>query len=210
MAGGPDGRQRGDEQPRALALDLMAAAVGLLAYGLLIGWVVTSVRLAAARLPVDLATSAYPVGPLLATGLRTAFFMALVFAAGCLAAYVVSLHNWDANGPDWQALIREGGIRSAHEGLRTEEGRDEWRKRRQRAVAGARRRRADRLAEIAPRHTLRGFLRRKRRPDRLADHDRPAARACSWRQAGRSVRHINSRALWATRKSHPELAEACA
>ncbi|HLM85655.1 MAG TPA: hypothetical protein VK272_05650 [Solirubrobacteraceae bacterium] len=173
MAGGPDGRQSSDEQPRALALDLTAAAVGLLAYGLLIGWVVTSVRLAAARLPADLATRAYPVGPLLATGLRTAFFMALVFAAGCLAAYFTSLRNWDANGPDWQALVHGGGIRSAHQPLQTDEGRRAWTVRRQRAVAGARRRRADRLAGIAPGHTLRGFLRRKRRPDRLAEHDHP-------------------------------------
>jgi hypothetical protein len=161
MAGEPDGRGGGGQQ-RALALDLTAATVGLLAYGLLIGWVVTSVRLAAARLPADLVTRVYPVGPLLATGLRTAFFMALVFAAGCLVAYVVSLHHWDANAPDWHALVHEGA-HSAHEPLRFKGGRDAWRERRQRAIAGARRRRAERLAEtLLGRGTLRERLERRR------------------------------------------------
>jgi|GEM_PF-1595313 hypothetical protein len=158
MAGGAE-TQPQDHAPSAVgeagfALSLVASTLGLLIYVYLIGWVVTWVRLAAARLPSEVATSAFDTKQLFGVGLRTAFFMGLIFTAACVLAYLSATRNWDANREDWHALIHEGGIRKAHQPLEDPQERARWKKRRERELARVRARRAESVQAFAGQRLL--------------------------------------------------------
>ena len=64
-----------------------AFLVALVVSVYLIGWLVTWVRLAAARLPVDASLPVIDDKVVFAAGLGTVLLMAFVFAAMCAVAY---------------------------------------------------------------------------------------------------------------------------
>ena len=103
-----------DEDRGALAaVEVTVSSLALVGSVVVIGLAVSWVRLAAARLPFDLATSALGVKALFGVGVRSVAAMAVVFAALCLFAYLSSARKWDVNGQDWHDIVREGGVASA-------------------------------------------------------------------------------------------------
>ncbi|MBV8218622.1 MAG: hypothetical protein JO325_09165, partial [Solirubrobacterales bacterium] len=90
-----------------------AAAVGLVAYIYVVGWVVDLVRLSAARLPASAGVGALGDRQLLGDGLRSTLLMAAVFAVACAIAYFSSRRRWDVQGQDWHDIVRKGGVANA-------------------------------------------------------------------------------------------------
>ena len=97
------------------ALDVVAFAVGLLAYLYLAGMLLEKVRLSSARLPADLAPDAFNVPRMIGEGLRATLLAAGVFALLCLVAYLASALHWTQNGPLWHSLVRRRAP-SEHDG----------------------------------------------------------------------------------------------
>jgi hypothetical protein len=99
------------EDRRADALEiveLFAALVAAAAYVYVIGWVVTWVRLSAARLPVDASLPMINNQVLVLTGLRLVVVMAIVFAAMCVVAWAVHAWTWEQRAPEWHSAIKLG------------------------------------------------------------------------------------------------------
>ena len=92
-----------------LVLALLAAA----AYIFVIGWVITWVRLAAARVPVDAALPVIDHNVVFLAGLRLVVVMAIVFAAMCLVAYAVHAWTWQQRAPEWHSIMRHGRVEAA-------------------------------------------------------------------------------------------------
>ncbi len=90
-----------------------AAAVGLVAYIYVVGWIVELVRLSAARLPASAGVGALGYQQLLGNGLGSTLLMAAVFAVACAIAYFSSRRRWDVQGQDWHDLVRKGGVANA-------------------------------------------------------------------------------------------------
>lgn len=88
--------------PRDL-VKLAAFSGALAVYVYVIGWLVTWVRLTAARLPVDASLPVIDDKVLLATGLRTVLLMAAAFAAMCAVAWAAHAWTWDRRSPEWHA-----------------------------------------------------------------------------------------------------------
>ncbi len=99
--------------PSRAALDVVAFAAGFLAYLYVVGWILSWVRLSAARLPVPLATDAFGFQRLVGDALRSTALTAAAFAALCLIAYLASARRWKANGPQWHAVIGKHGVGAA-------------------------------------------------------------------------------------------------
>jgi hypothetical protein len=98
------------------ARDALAVAgflIALVAYLLLVGWLVDWVRLSAARLPAPLAADAYGPARLLGDGLRSTALAGAVFALLCALAYLVSALHWSRNRRGWHRLVNEHGVRRA-------------------------------------------------------------------------------------------------
>ncbi len=87
---------------------LAAFLVALVVSVYLIGWLVTWVRFAAARLPVDASLPVIDDKVVFAAGLRTVLLMAFVFAAMCAVAYAAHAWTWNARAPEWHAVVRYG------------------------------------------------------------------------------------------------------
>src|ERR1700710_1749154 len=88
----------GFEDRRADSLELvelLLALVGAAAYVYAIGWGITWVRLAAARLPVDASLPMIDNQVLFVAGLRLVVVMAIVFAAMCVVAWAVHIWTWE-------------------------------------------------------------------------------------------------------------------
>jgi hypothetical protein len=92
----------------------------LAGYVYLLGWIVSWVRLSAARLPADVGTSVIANKLLFGVGLRASLFMVLVFAALCVVAFLAAGRWTRARQADWHAVIVTKGARSAG-GLSPEE-----------------------------------------------------------------------------------------
>lgn len=65
----------------------------------LLGWLVTWVRLSAARLPVGASLPIIDDKVVFTTGLRTVLLMAVVFGAMCTVAYAVHAWTWNRRVP---------------------------------------------------------------------------------------------------------------
>jgi hypothetical protein len=98
-------------------LTAVASLVGLVGYIYLIGWLVSWVRYAAARLPSDVMTALLSDKQLFGVGLRATALMAVVFAGMCVLASLASGLNWAANGPDWHAVVINKGVGEARRKL---------------------------------------------------------------------------------------------
>ncbi len=100
------GRARRADRFEVLKLLLVLLAAVLYIY--IIGWVISAVRLAAARVPVDASLSLLGHQAVFLAGLRLVGVMAIVFAAMCVAAYAVHAFTWDKHGPEWHSVIKHG------------------------------------------------------------------------------------------------------
>ncbi len=85
-----------------------AFSVALAVYVYVIGWLVTWVRLTAARLPIDASLPVIDDKVLLATGLRTVLLMAAAFAVMCAVAWATHAWTWDQRSPQWHAVVTSG------------------------------------------------------------------------------------------------------
>ena len=125
-----------------------AAAVGVIAYVYVVGWIVDLVRLSAARLPASAAVGALSGEQLLGDGLRSTLLMAAVFVVACVIAYFSSRRRWDVQGQDWHHIVLKHGVSNAAADEHAEDQRQRREGRRARdkaARAGAVARRAEQL-----------------------------------------------------------------
>jgi hypothetical protein len=89
-------------------VQLAAFTVALAAYVYLAGWLVTSARLAAARLPVDASLPMAGDKVIFAAGLRMVLIMAVVFGAMSAIAYAVHAWAWAERAPEWHRILTAG------------------------------------------------------------------------------------------------------
>jgi hypothetical protein len=94
-------------------VELLLVLVAATAYIDVIGWVITWVRLAAARLPVDASLPMIDNQVLFLAGLRLVVVMAIVFAAMCAVAYAVHAWTWEQRAPEWHSMMRHGRPQAA-------------------------------------------------------------------------------------------------
>jgi hypothetical protein len=99
-----NGRAVGAREMVQIAAFSLAAA----AYVYVIGWVVTWVRLAAARLPIDASLPIIDDKVVFAAGVRVVVVMVFVFAAMCALAYALHAGTWNQRAPEWHAVVRLG------------------------------------------------------------------------------------------------------
>jgi hypothetical protein len=96
-----------DERRTALSdvLQAIGLLVALVAYVYAIGWFVTWVHLAAARLPVAASLPAIDEKVIFATGVSAVLVMAIAFAAMCAVAYAVHMGRWDKHADVWSDIL---------------------------------------------------------------------------------------------------------
>ncbi len=94
-------------------VELLLVVVAAVAYIYVIGWVITWVRLAAARLPVDASLPMIGNKVLFLAGLRLVVVMAIVFAAMCVVAWAVHAWTWEQRAPEWHSVIKHGRVEAA-------------------------------------------------------------------------------------------------
>ena len=94
------------------ALDVATTVLGLAGYAYALGGVVVWVRLTAAHLPADLTTTLLDPRLLLAVGLRTLGFAAVVLGIICFAAYFASKPGWTSRRREWRQSLGKPGEES--------------------------------------------------------------------------------------------------
>jgi hypothetical protein len=97
---------------RAL-LKVSVSVAGLAGYVYLSGWLISWVRLAAARLPADVTGAAIDDKLLLTAGLKATLFMVVVFAALCAVAFTAAGRWKPRESGAWHAVIVNKGVRHA-------------------------------------------------------------------------------------------------
>lgn len=98
-----------DRRPnRREVVELLLALVAAVACIYVIGWLISWVRLRAARVPVSASLPMLSHWTIFLAGLRLVVVMAIVFAAMCLVAYAVHAFNWARRGPEWHSVIKHG------------------------------------------------------------------------------------------------------
>ena len=127
-----------------------AAALGLIVYIYIVGWIVDLVRLSAARLPASAGVGALGDRQLLGDGLRSTLLTAAVFVVACALAYFSSRRKWDVQGQDWHDIVLKHGVANAA----GDENADEERRRREGLRVRNKAARARAVAVRAPRFGL--------------------------------------------------------
>ena len=94
-------------------VEVVLALVGAVAYIYVIGWVITWVRLSAARVPIDASLPVINHNAVLLSGLRLVIVMMIVFAALCLVAYAVHAWTWKHQSREWHGVITHGRVKAA-------------------------------------------------------------------------------------------------
>jgi hypothetical protein len=89
-------------------VELLLVVVAAVAYIYVIGWVISWVRLTAARVPVDASLPMLDKQVVFLAGLRLVVVMAIVFGAMCLVAYAVHTGTWQRTGAQWHSVIKHG------------------------------------------------------------------------------------------------------
>ncbi len=89
-------------------VELLLVVLAAIAYIYVIGWVISWVRLLAARVPVDASLPVLDHQVVFLAGLRLVIVMAIVFGALCVAAYAVHAFTWQQRGPEWHSVIKHG------------------------------------------------------------------------------------------------------
>jgi hypothetical protein len=94
-------------------LELLLVLVAAIAYIHVIGWVITWVRLSAARVPVDASLPMIDNQILFLAGLRLVVVMAIVFAAMCAVSWAVHVWTWEHRAPEWHSVIKHDRVAAA-------------------------------------------------------------------------------------------------
>jgi hypothetical protein len=94
-------------------VELLLVLAGAVAYIYVIGWVITWVRLSAARLPVDASLPMIDNQLVFLAGLRLVVAMAIVFAAMCAVAWAAHAWTWEQRAPEWHSVIKYGRVAAA-------------------------------------------------------------------------------------------------
>jgi hypothetical protein len=97
---------------------LGASTVALAAYVYLAGWLVTSARLSAARLPVDAPLPIVGDKVVFTSGLQMVPIKAVVFGAMCAVAYAVHAWTWTKRAPESHRILttdRASARKEAHD-----------------------------------------------------------------------------------------------
>jgi Vacuolar protein sorting-associated protein 62 len=96
-----------DDRRTALSdvLQAIGLLVALVAYVYAIGWLVTWVHLAAARLPVAASLPAIDDKVIFATGVSAVLVMAIALAAMCAVAYAVHAGRWERHADVWSDIL---------------------------------------------------------------------------------------------------------
>jgi hypothetical protein len=89
-------------------VQIAAFSIAAAAYVYVIGLMVTWVRLAAARLPVDASLPMIDDKVVFAAGVRVVVVMVFVFAAMCAFAYLLHPLVWNRRAPEWRAVVQVG------------------------------------------------------------------------------------------------------
>jgi hypothetical protein len=89
-------------------VELLLVLLAAIAYIYVIGWVISWVRLSAARIPVDASLPMLDHQVVFLAGLRLVVVMAIVFGAMSLAAYAVHAFTWNQRGAEWHSVIKHG------------------------------------------------------------------------------------------------------
>ena len=89
-------------------VEVLLVLVAAVAYVYIIGWLITWVRLAAARVPVEASLPMIDNQVVFLAGLRLVVIMAIVFAAMCFVAYAVHTGTWQRTGAQWHSVIKHG------------------------------------------------------------------------------------------------------
>jgi hypothetical protein len=89
-------------------VELLLVLLAAIAYIYVIGWVISWVRLSAARIPVDASLPMLNHQVVFLAGLRLVVVMAIVFGAMSLAAYAVHAFTWQQRGAEWHSVIKHG------------------------------------------------------------------------------------------------------
>jgi hypothetical protein len=89
-------------------VEVLLALVAAVVYIYVIGWVISWVRLAAARVPVDASLPTLDNQVVFLAGLRLVVVMAIVFGAMCLVAYALHTGTWQRKGAEWHSVIKHG------------------------------------------------------------------------------------------------------
>ena len=89
-------------------VELLLVLVAAVVYIYVIGWVISLVRLDAARVPVDASLPMLDHQVVFLAGLRLVVVMAIAFGAMCVAAYAVHGFTWHQRGPEWHSVIKHG------------------------------------------------------------------------------------------------------
>jgi len=94
-------------------VELLVVLVVAAAYIYVIGWVITWVRLSAARVPVDASLPMVANQVVFLAGLRLVVVMAIVFGAMCAIAWAVHAWTWERRAPEWHSVIKHGRVEAA-------------------------------------------------------------------------------------------------
>jgi hypothetical protein len=89
-------------------VELILVLVGAAAYIYVIGWVITWIRLTAARVPVDASLPVINHNVVFLSGLRLVIVMAIVFGALCAVAYAVHFWTWKHQSREWHSVFKHG------------------------------------------------------------------------------------------------------
>ena len=89
-------------------VEVVLVLVGAVAYIYVIGWVITWIRLTAARVPVDASLPVIDHNVVFLSGLRLVIVMVIVFGAMCAVAYAVHTWTWKHQSREWHSVIRHG------------------------------------------------------------------------------------------------------
>ncbi len=106
VAVSPDDRDRRADWLEVV--EVLLVLVAAVAYIYIIGWLITWVRLAAARVPVEASLPMIDNQVVFLAGLRLVVIMAIVFGAMCLVAYAVHTGTWQRTGAQWHSVIKHG------------------------------------------------------------------------------------------------------
>src|SRR6516225_8437069 len=87
-------------------VELLLVVVAAVAYIYIIGWVISWIRLTAARVPVDASLPMLDKQVVFLAGLHLVVVMAIVFGALCLVAYAVHTGTWQRTGAQWHSVIK--------------------------------------------------------------------------------------------------------
>jgi hypothetical protein len=89
-------------------VEVILVLLGAAAYIYAIGWIISWIRLTAARVPVDAALPVIDHNVVFLSGLRLVIVMVIVFGAMTAVAYAVHFWTWKHQSREWHSVFKHG------------------------------------------------------------------------------------------------------